>query len=67
MAGRALARTQKKADVEGRIIVWIDEAGFYLVPARVRTYAPRGQTPVLRVSLTRDHLAAISGRQISAC
>jgi len=26
----------------------------------VRTYAPRGQTPVLRVKLTRDHLAAIS-------
>jgi hypothetical protein len=27
----------------------------------VRTYARRGQTPVLRVKLTRDHLAAISG------
>lgn len=27
----------------------------------VHTYAPRGQTPVLRVKLTRDHLAAISG------
>ncbi len=27
----------------------------------VRTYAPRGQTPILRVKLTRDHLAAISG------
>ena len=27
----------------------------------MRTYAPRGQTPVLRVFLTRDHLAAISG------
>lgn len=27
----------------------------------VRTYAPRGQTPILRVPLTRDHLAAISG------
>jgi len=26
----------------------------------VRTYAPRGQTPVRRVHLTRDHLAAIS-------
>jgi transposase len=25
-----------------------------------RTYAPRGQTPVLRVPLRRDHLAAIS-------
>jgi transposase len=27
----------------------------------VRTWAPRGRTPVLRVKLTRDHLAAISG------
>src|SRR5437016_6041609 len=27
----------------------------------VRTYAPRGQTPVLRVKLTRDHLSAIGG------
>jgi len=26
----------------------------------VRTYAPRGQTPILRVPLTRDHLSAIS-------
>jgi transposase len=27
----------------------------------VRTYAPRGKTPVLRVKLTRDHLSAIGG------
>jgi transposase len=27
----------------------------------VRTWAPRGQTPVLRVPLTHDHLSAISG------
>lgn len=27
----------------------------------VRTWAPRGQTPVLRVKLTHDHLSAISG------
>lgn len=27
----------------------------------VKTYAPRGQTPVLRVKLTRDHLSAIGG------
>lgn len=27
----------------------------------VRTYALRGQTPVLRVKLTRDHLSAIGG------
>jgi transposase len=27
----------------------------------VRTWAPRGQTPIVRVTLTHDHLAAISG------
>jgi len=39
--------------------VWIDEAAFYLLPLAVRTYAPRGQTPIVRVPLTHDHLAAI--------
>src|SRR3712207_6247631 len=53
-------RRSKKAETEGRTIVWVDEAGFYLLPARVRTYAPRGQTPLLRVPLTRDHLSAMS-------
>jgi DDE superfamily endonuclease/Winged helix-turn helix len=38
-----------------------DEAGFSLLPMAVRTWAPCGQTPVLRVPLSRDHLAAISG------
>ena len=55
-----MAGAQKKAEAEERIIVWVDEAGFYLLPARVRSYAPRGQTPCLRVPLTRDHLSAIS-------
>jgi hypothetical protein len=40
--------------------VFVDEAGFYLLPMAVRTYAPRGETPLLRVPLTRDHLSAIS-------
>jgi transposase len=39
----------------------VDESAFYLLPGVVRTFAPRGQTPVLRLPLTRDHLAAISG------
>lgn len=38
----------------------MDESGFYLLPAAVRTYAPRGQTPVLRTPYTRDHLSVIS-------
>ena len=39
--------------------MFIDEAGFYLLPMAVHTYAPAGQTPVLKVKLTRDHLSAI--------
>jgi len=31
------------------------------LPGLVRTYAPRGQTPVLWVPCTRDHLSVISG------
>jgi transposase len=57
---RALARAQKRADDEGATIVWIDESGFYLLPLAVRTWAPRGATPILRVPLTRDHLSVIS-------
>ena len=41
--------------------MWVDEAGFYLLAGVVRTYAPLGQTPILHVPLTRDHLAVISG------
>jgi transposase len=42
-------------------MVWVDESGFYLLPAVQRTYAPVGQTPVLHHTLTNDHLSAISG------
>jgi hypothetical protein len=61
VGGRALARPQQKAADDGRTIVWGDEAGCYRLPMAVRTWAPRRQTPVLRVKVTHDHLAAISG------
>jgi transposase len=57
----ALAGPSSKAQSERRTIVWVDEAGFYLLPGLVRTYAPRGQTPIWRVRCTRDHLSVISG------
>jgi transposase len=41
--------------------VFVDEAGFYLLPFVGATYAPRGQTPVLAETVTHDHLAVISG------
>lgn len=56
-----MARPSSKAQNEERTIVFIDEAGFYLLPFVAQTYAPCGQTPVLRAPLTRDHLSVISG------
>jgi transposase len=32
-----------------------------LLPGVVRTYAPKGQTPILKLPLSREHLSAISG------
>ena len=55
-----MARASKKAGREGRTIVFIDEAGFYLLAATVLTYAPKGQTPILSVPLTWDHLSVIA-------
>ena len=54
-------RNEKKADLERRILVFVDESGFYLLPAAVRSYAPRGETPILKVFQTRDHLSVMSG------
>ena len=57
----ALARGEKKAIEEDRTLLFVDESGFYLLPAVLRTYAPVGQTPIIHEYLTRDHLSAISG------
>lgn len=39
----------------------IDEAGFYLLPGVVRTWAPCGERPVLRCVASHDHLSMMSG------
>ena len=46
---------------ERRTLVFVDESGFYLLPSVVRTYGPRGQTPVVDKKLTRDHLSVMAG------
>jgi transposase len=58
---RALAPDQKKAVEEERTLVFVDQSGFYLLLGVVRTYAPVGQTPVIRAPLSRDHLSAVGG------
>jgi transposase len=55
-----LARHQKGAAAQQQTILFVDESGFYPLPSVVRTYAPVGQTPILREWYTRDHLSAIS-------
>jgi transposase len=50
-----------RAKAQGQTIVFVDESGFYLLPMAARTYSLRGQTPILKVKLTRDHLSAIGG------
>lgn len=42
-------------------MVWVDESGFYLLPAVASTWAPVGKTPILRSKLSREHFSAISG------
>lgn len=59
MARRKMAEVKKKAEREERTIVFVDEAGFYLLAAAVYTWAPRGETPILKYPLW-EHLSAIS-------
>lgn len=61
MVRRALASAKKGAEVDGRTVVWVDQSGFALLPSVVRTYAPVGETPILRVSLRHERVSAISG------
>jgi transposase len=55
-----LSRHQKWAEAQQQTILFLDESGFYPLPSVARTYAPVGQTPIMREWCTRDHLAAIS-------
>ncbi len=41
-------------------MVFTDQSGFYLLPLVLRTYAPAGQTPVIKEYLSHDHLSAMS-------
>lgn len=42
-----MASHQKKARITGASLVFIDESGFLMAPLVRRTWAPRGNTPVL--------------------
>jgi transposase len=52
---------QRQARRERRLLVFEDEAGFYLLPGVVRTYSPQARTPVIPEMQTRDHLSVMGG------
>ena len=52
---------KQRAQKERRTVVFVDESGFYLLPGVVRTYAPKGLTPIVKEWQTRDHLSVMAG------
>jgi transposase len=59
----ALARVARQ---RGAHLVFLDESGFMLTPTVRRTWAPRGDTPLLSCWDRRDRLSAISCITVSA-
>jgi len=57
----ALAGAKKNARRQRRTIVFVDESGLSERPTRVKTWAPKGQTPVLQYSFNWKQLSLIAG------
>jgi transposase len=55
-----LPKLKKPAAEETRVILYIDESAFYLLPQLRQTWAPAGQTPVLNDGCQYAHLSVIS-------
>ena len=60
-----LAPGKKNAARLGAHLVFVDESGFLLIPTVRRTWAPRGQTPIIRHRYRRDKISVISGVSVS--
>jgi transposase len=56
-----LAGSKKNARRQGRTIVFVDESGLSERPTRVKTWAPKGCTPILQYSFNWKHLSLIAG------
>jgi hypothetical protein len=57
----AVAGDTKKARQQGRTMVFVAESGLIERPHRVRTWASRGQTPVMQYTFNWKCLSAIAG------
>ena len=55
-----MGEPQKGAQRRGATVAFADEAGFYLLPGVVRTWAKKGKTPVLKTPTTHEHLSVAS-------
>ena len=65
MEAERLAAGKKNAVRLGAHLVFADESGFLLIPNVVKTWAPRGRTPVHRHRYRRDKISVISGISVS--
>ena len=52
---------KKRAKKERKAPVFVDESGFYLLPGIVKTYSPRGLTPLILEGKPHDHLSVMGG------
>jgi transposase len=52
---------RQQARRERRTLVFVDESGFYLLPGVVKTYSPKGLTPLIAEQQTHDHLSVMAG------
>ncbi|MBI5853771.1 MAG: transposase [Nitrospirae bacterium] len=46
-------------------MVFLDESGFLLIPNVARTWAPKGETPLVRSRYKQDRISAISALAVS--
>ena len=60
-----MAKGKKYAARMGALLIFADESGFMLSPNLLRTWAPRGQTPVFRHHYRRDQISVTSGVTVS--
>jgi len=61
METEALAGAKKNASAQHRVIVFVDESGLSERPTRVRSWAPKGHTPVLQYCFNWHQLSVIAG------
>jgi transposase len=60
-----MAPGKKNAARLGAHLLFVDESGFLLVPNVCKTWAPRGQTPLLHHMYRRDRISVIGAISVS--